>query len=474
MTKTLLVSSALALLIGSGLAYAGSNTSYLRQNGNDNTGQITQSGTGNRAGTNNYGNNEEKIIQSGDSNSLSISQVGNHNVVGQGPDGDGQGGTGTSGVRQTGDRNAITIEQDGGNHYYGGHVVVIEQNAAHGAGVTADTNVLHLTETDTTGDDAGNYVGKVSQTNTGDGSSAANANDLTVTQTVDARWPMTNRAYRAGNQARRLIQNGTDNTAGLTQHGLGNIVKILSQTGDGNSATVDFEGSFNGNDVNAASTNFYDYGVGTNHNVGFGADATVATGAEQGSIIQSGSNTLTMSVTGDLNLFGTAQYGENGLTVTVNGSGNEIAAVQGSGAVSTMGGIADIGVTGNDNVIGLQQINGNDNEAYVTVYGSNNNNIPSTVFTGVAGNVIDGSANPLTPGLIKQDGGSNYVSLDVGLLGDPSNSNLFAVVQVGDHNTVSGSISGGGSNQVAIAQLGAGNSTIFTQLGSGNNIGVTQ
>jgi hypothetical protein len=473
MKTSLFLGSALALLMVSSFGYADSNTSYLKQVGNDNTGQITQSGSANTAGTNNYGNNEEKLIQSGDNNALSITQTGKHNVVGQGPDGDGQGGTGTSGIRQTGDHNAITIGQDGGNYYYGGHVVVIEQNAAHNAGVTANTNVLQLTQSDNTNDDAGNYVGRVSQTNTGDGSSAANANTLTVTQTVDARWPLTHRAYMAGDQARRLIQNGIANNATLTQHGLDNIVKTLSQTGTANSATVNFQGNFNGNDVNPSSTNFYSYGVGTGHNVAFSADAAVATGVEQGSIIQSGTNMLGMMVIGNLNLFGTAQYGQNSLTIDVTGSSNQIAAVQGSALVPTIGGIGDVAITGDSNVIGLQQIGGDGNTASVTLYGSNNNNIASNYFTGAAASVTDGTS-VLTPGLIKQDGASNTVDLNVGALGAPSNSNLFAVLQSGSNNKVTGSISGGSSNQVAVAQLGSWNTTAFTQVGSFNIIGVKQ
>jgi hypothetical protein len=154
-----------------------------------------------------------------------------------------------------------------------------------------------------------------------------------------------------------------------------------------------------------------------------------------------------------------------------------------------LGAIGDIEVTGNSNVIGLQQINGNDNQAYVTVYGSNNNNLLSNAFTtgghltttsgGAvnlgAGNVTDALGTPLTAGLITQDGGSNYVKLDVGLAGGgDSSSNLFATLQQGSHNSITGSISGGGSNQAAVAQLGNYNTAVFTQVGSFNNLGISQ
>jgi len=484
-TKIVFASAtALGLLMATG-AYAGNNTTQIIMNGSNNTGQVTQSGNYNTAGTNNYANNAEKMRQDGNYNSLSISQTGNHNIIAQG-NSDAEGSTPTTGVRQTGAHNNATLTQTGGNSYYGGHVIVVEQNAATGA--TANTNVLRLTQTDSTSDDAGNLASVISQTNTGTGLSAADVNTMNVTQTVDAKWALTHRSYQAGNQARRLSQSGVGNTANLTQHGLGNIVRYLTQSGASNTANVDFEGNFNGSNVNTASSNFYDYATG-NRIVTFATPATMAAGAEQGKILQTGTNSLNMTVTGDSNLYGTAQYGQNSLTVNVTGNSNQVGATQGTGLVSTSGGVGIVNVTGNSNVLGLRQVGGDGDQAYVTVYGSNNNNTGSDVFTtgGTlttvlggpvnigAGNVTDGLGHSLIAGLIEQDGGgSNYVKLDVGLPTGDSDSNLFATLQVGHNNSITGSISGGGSNQAAVAQLGNYNTANFTQIGASNNLGISQ
>ena len=246
---------------------------------------------------------------------------------------------------------AAEITQTGGNVYYGGHVVVIEQNAATGENVTESTNVLSLTQTDTTGDDARNYVGRISQTNDGDGTIAGNANSLTVTQTVNGRWGVTNRAYLAGNQARRLVQDGTANTATLTQTGLDNIVRVLSQSGTGNAADVEFDGNFNGASVNPANSNFYHYAIGTSHIVGFAAGAAFDVGVEQGKIRQSGTNSLTLDVMGDLNRFGTDQDGQNYLTATITGDSNQIGALQDGDFNSAVA-----YVTGDGNDVGLRQV----------------------------------------------------------------------------------------------------------------------
>ncbi len=97
--------SATALAMTMGVpAYAQDNKAYLDQLGDDNTGLITQGGSGNIAGG---PVGTSRILQHGDNHDLMINQEGNNNRAGTISDGINQGQAGNS----THSNNILSIDQ---------------------------------------------------------------------------------------------------------------------------------------------------------------------------------------------------------------------------------------------------------------------------------------------------------------------------------------------------------------------------
>ena len=406
--------TALAMLATAGAAFAGSNQSLIIQNGSDNTANVLQNGEHNLAGTNVYPNNEEKIRQDGNNNSLDIDQEGDHNIVAHGPNYGAM-----SGIRQRGDQNAITIlQQTAVAAWYGGFVSSIDQRALNAVGAANPTNVLSITQTDNSSNDSRNKIGHVDQTNTGDGSSAALKNEMTITQTTPA-----GPGYKNGNEARYLFQNGTGNTASITQTGIRNIIDRLTQQGSGGSGTPGA-----GNNATISQTG--------------GNDNLVDTALQQGD-----GNLLMITQTGTSNQIGalTQQGDGNQAYVTQIGTGNVLVSLLQDINGSTAGGnSASLDFDGNDNGVSLATTNG---------------------FS--AGGNAEGLG--LTQGTALQMGGNNSLTYTV-----TTSSNLFAFSQTGDNNTITGSVSTGDANEVAVLQDGNSNTANFTQSGGGNNISISQ
>ena len=85
---------------------------------------------------------------------------------------------------------------------------------------------------------------------------------------------------------------------------------------------------------------------------------------------------------------------------------------------------------------------------------------------------VSTAGNALQPGVLIQKGSGNALNLSVGAASASSN-NLFATLQVGDGNTINGTIEGG-SNEAAVLQAGSSNTATFSQNGTGNAVAISQ
>ena len=361
MTKTLLLSSALALLLVSGAAYAGSNNIAVIRQGNDgNSGAITQDGN----------QNKSKFTQDGSDNTVSVTQTGNGNTAGAHLqyNGDGLDHTETAAgynymsqhgsnntltivqtengnsvgidghVLQTGNYNSADITQHGGASA-GGRVNLIEQTDATGT-ATALTNDLMIFQEGAADGAYGSpgssdyhyayeTIGTVIQTNTGGA-----ANTLSLTQSGGI--------HNAANVITSISQTGTDNAGTVTQTGRRNRLTSMIQSGAGNTAYVMQTGTANEVDLveQTGGTNYawLEFN-GASNGVGSLSGYAGGLGLGQGDVQQWNNgvslNSVTYIVSGDSNLFAFQQDGTgNSIDGTVGGasasSSNQVAVLQAS------------------------------------------------------------------------------------------------------------------------------------------------
>ena len=153
MRETLVMSSALALLMGTGIAYADGNQTYNVQTGDSNSASIDQSAGSN----NNVGYAADPVLQNGTLNSLTITQSGNDNSAG----GD------ESSIPVSGSDPNAGIEQQGNENY-----LKIEQAGNHGD------------------------VGEITQTEDADATSHSSSNNLTINQESGSSGAIVRRVTR--------------------------------------------------------------------------------------------------------------------------------------------------------------------------------------------------------------------------------------------------------------------------------------
>jgi Curlin associated repeat len=485
MKMKLAFATATALGLVMGAAYAGSNNkSYIDQIGQGNEAFISQTGDNNQAGVD---TTKQRIRQDGSYNLLTIDQQSNLSGFTNQPDQRGaKAGTGPNGIDQIGNRNELSITQNAGTvaevqqtstgasstHVGTTNKATIEQDKSDsnvisqvlqtflGAGAQNDVKINQSTTANGT---TGNSVSKVSQTGAG--------NSIDIKQRV--QW----------NAIGEIKQDGIGNTFTVEQEHQfvggtgGNLVTLGDQKGNGNNASVSQFGAGNKvllvrqNSTGKSSGNSAVIELkGANNGLGGLDGAAGLAGAASSSVDQiGGGNAVEYHVlNGNDNQFGFYQSGDGNKAVGIyiNGSRNQLGVNQiGYNNKLTLG-----TVTGSDNNLGLVQW-GSDNTATVSISGDFNG---TGSFTGFAQSVA--SAKNLKNGLIKQtgpglsDGSLNEASLII----TNSNNNMFAYLQSGDKNKISGEIKGGNGNQVAVAQNGNSNIAVFTQTGGGNNLGITQ
>lgn len=427
-----------------------SNTAKFVQDGVNNNASVTQSGNNNRAGAhvaNGWADSSETargydyMIQSGSDNSLTILQTRNGNNV----------AIGNGKVVQSGNQNVIDITQHGGASA-GGSVTTILQTDQTNAATALANKVTILQQGATPGDYADvnpassdyNYayesIVSVTQTNTGGA-----ANLLTLTQKGGI--------YGAGNTISTVLQNGSNNTGTVGQEGRKNLLASLSQVGSGNSATVSVTGDRNG--------------------AGLLTGAAAASNASSSVVQQIGAgNQVGYTVLGgNDNQFGfyqddTGAVGNRAVSILITGSGNQLGVHQ----VGTNNSLDLASIAGDDNNIGLDQ-SGDSNNASVTIAGTGGSNGGAHDFT--PGKVAASAG--LTAGLIKQSGTLNSATFDV-----TGSDNVFASLQDNTafttgtlKNTIKGTINGS-SNEAAVVQVGNNNTTNFTQSGGSNYASIKQ
>lgn len=294
---------------------------------------------------------------------------------------------------------------------------------------------------------------------------AGNEMNVTITGADNGNWGLSGYAAQSGATTSELKQGFEDVDNGTVAKGNNQLDLMISGARNQFGVTQEF----------------------TNNKVGM---LTITGDYNQMGVFQSGdSNEVALAtVSGEDNNIGLAQVGDrNFVSATVNKSDNDVLSTQTGNDNETYIDVngyyndASISVTGDSNYINAAQrgVGGMHNEMTVTVTGNGNNMVGfSDAFTGdalLARNVAD-SATGLTfrRGSVWQHGNSNSLSVTVGGSGSDSDYNSFAMLQKGNGNSIDGSISGGNSNQVAVAQLGGGNAATFNQVGSFNNLGITQ
>lgn len=491
-----LLAAASALALMAGVAHAGSNFANVEQNGSDNDATVVQGpGNFNKAGT-----AADAVSQKGDDNALAITQSGSSNTL----------GTLGEGFDQKGNRNNATIEQTSGTN----HVDEVQQTDQIRFG-SADRNTLVVVQGGSIG---GNTIGSVRQTRTNTPFlNWEHGNSATIRQTSD------------GNSLGKLGQEGYRNTVSLVQsNGSGNHAGTVSQRGAYNRIALTFSGANNGTSdfspvLLSGTAAFANLTQGDVTQAGFGNKLNfVVTGNRNAfGFNQNGlfGNDIGGYVTGDHNQFGVYQYGifdtatigvlgsenevyisqdgwfndatakalggdDNGLIITQRDDNNSgsIAVAGGSNLVkltqngdSRFGNNASVEIIGSGNHADIDQTksgSGGANNLTLNIFGNDNNNNSSlTAFGGAALTAAQGT--DLEPGLIRQVGSGNSITMKVGASGSVATGNVFAFLQDGGYNTIKGSVQGN-SNQAVVVQSGSGNFTNFSQSGSFNIIGVNQ
>ncbi len=398
----LAASTALAVLTGSTAWAADDNESYVDQNGSGNSASISQSGSDNDAGASSL-----RIRQENFRNLLTIVQSGDGNDAGTEP----------GGVVQTSNRSGVDGNQMSVEQLSDGNVVGAASQVSTGTNTNLQRNILNIRQ-----GDAGDLLGS------------------------------------GGNRISSVVQwrqSSRGNEANLTQSGSQNVIALVSQyspsAGGGNNRnvmTVLMSGDDNGG--------------------GALTGAAALAGATASSLIQGDVGTrasrsfIDLTISGDTNQYGIAQYGDQNSvgSVLISGSGNQLGIAQ-SG---NRNGLALSTIAGTGNTIGLDQ-DGDDNVATLNVGGNSNG---GGTLAGAAGTLA--AANGLVSGLVKQDGLNNQATLSI----TTSDNNQFAFLQDGNGNVVDGSIGGVGSNSATVVQIGDTNTSIFTQTGSSNIVAISQ
>jgi hypothetical protein len=384
------------------------------------------------------------VKQSTTNNTGNIKQTGTQNLI-------------LSVTQQVGSSNDVTIEQNGrGNR--------LDSLAQSGSGNVATVKLLgnyNGANSGTTFDHLGQYSPFGHGFAVGGFAAGAAGGVGGITASVVTQT--------GNNDYLSYTASGNSNAFGFAQlTGSGNTISGVSDD-DANQVAIYQDGSNNWTTFSQydGSNDLGVHIVGNNNGVNSFVGAAIVGGVSNGNITQTGGlNYASVTISGSSDNYGATQNGgSNTLTLSMIGGNQNNVAVKQAG-----GDTAIIMIDGGKNVIGAQQIGAGTNLLTVNLFGDSNN------WTGSLSG--EAAVTGLTAGSIVQNnnggGGLNKISLDVGTSTADSNSNLFAFKQQGSGNVITGSISGGNSNQVAVAQIGNTNTFSFAQVGSNNNIGAKQ
>ncbi|WP_412504380.1 beta strand repeat-containing protein [Roseovarius sp. SYSU LYC5161] len=442
--------------------------------------------------------NESDVTIDGDDNTVDVTQIRDAN---------------DSNVEIEGNTNDVDVVQDDSAAGDGNtSTVVIDDRFNRGDDniVSIDQDGDNESAVDIHGDD--NIVG-VTQTGLGNESDVdieGDRNDVNVAQDTIALGNDSVVDVITGDDNQVDILQTGDNSSVLQILGNGNLFEA-DQDGVGNSSTAGILGSGNDafidqdGDNNSSGLQIGGVLPGGDDNFVTVDQASLALGNASGIVIlgnankvdvdQDGNNTASVRIDGsglflsfvspgegDTNSVTIDQIGQNTAAVGITGDTNDVSVTQ-SGFNS-----ANVQLNGNfigslesdNNLLVIDQSGGalGQNTLTVSLWGDDNNsasagNNGDGTFFGDAATVatLDGR---LAPGTLTQDGSDNSILLNVGASGTESDDNLFSFLQDGNGNSITGTITSGFGNEVAVAQVGNGSSTTFSQIGSFNNLGVSQ
>ena len=455
----------------SGLA-ANDNEAHIIQNGEDNIGEISQTGNFNKIGT-----VENPISQTGRYNKLEITQTGFRNEVGA--DLNFLGSSGFN-LYQFGDSatplifNEILIGQQSNdnavNFIYQEAVGDIPEGAnrlsvLQGSDSTGAGNVVNFIIQQQNGgmpgqvariEQAGenNVIDRVEQRSLTAADFEENIVRVKVTGDSNGIGDLTGAALASRAEFNSLVQSigydnlgangnfmdllieGDSNRFGIYQGGRKNTVGLVSITSTGENNQIGFRQDGLENDITMSVLE------GSDNNVGIGQ-----IGTNRASVDLIGIESLENSLLG-------LQEGTNDLFFTVKGSENTARADQ--GYHSGMGGdnVASFRLEGDNNFFNLSQRGSASFK--VVVKGDQTNTFAPTLFTAV------GNPLPMAAGEFLQEGMNNFA--DLGITGD---RNAIGTWQKGSGNRISSTTSGN-LNQAAFVQAGINNRAYLNQSGNDN------
>jgi hypothetical protein len=501
--------TAASVLLAGG-AMADDNRSTIGQLGSNNRAELIQQGNKNKIGNPLINSTYGKVVQTGNDNALYVLQTGLNNDIASWSGGG-------SNVKQDGDRNSIHVQQLGAMAEYTGNAIYnIDQDSK--AFSTALANVLQIVQ-GVAETKSRHVIGSVVQNNDIVANSQSARNSVVISQVGTVGYALgqaiklveQNGSYNTlklhqsvnNNLVSKASQRGAGNTGEIVQAGGQNTVALLSQDVKlslfgGNSAYISLTGDRNGTGAtgrvtqNGAAAFSTDSGLYSHEAFSgtAGAGANIVTSVEQAKIVQEGgSNEVSYIVSGNRNLFGFRQVGdENSAIGTVSGDGHQLAVLQQgnrndlsfgqSGANNSAG----ISIVGNDNHLNVQQsqsgvaLRGNVVTASIT--GNDNG---KGAFGTSSSQFALANSNGLLSGDIFQSGDGNSVSLNTS-----SGLNKFAFKQSeGNGNTITANVLGGISNSsvgvqkgsdntATMIQNGIGNATLFHQVGGSNTVIIQQ
>ncbi|WP_117196255.1 beta strand repeat-containing protein [Rhizobium terrae] len=477
------------------------NQIAVSQDGDVNSAELDILGDGNQFGISQIGEgNEALAFANGNANELALSQIGianlgeiwvGHRIPGSSDNvvvlnQDSLASFGNVGeIYVDGNANTASLDQLGviGSNYGTVDIlgnendVAVDQNGSNEGevSVTGNLNVVSLDQDSLAS--SGNEAGIIID---GNGNTVSLAQLGSNTAAVDIQGDANDVAVdQNGSNQGDVFIIGAGNAATLDQEGDFNSA-LIEMYGDGNDFDVDQNGTFNdavaqangnANQVTLSQTGDVNTGSIMIGSSTPGSDDNVVV-LSQDSLVSFG-NVGEVYVDGNANTISVDQVGTNEAAVSVNGNLNAVTALQlGSVGLNSLTATID----GSSNVLNVSQTNSAVfgaalNSITVGIHG-NSNNSAAAFSTGWSSATVAGGL--LAPGDLVQLGTGNSIALQVGSALSPnSNDNQFAFAQLGDGNTIDGSIMGTG-NEVAVVQAGNGNAASFSQIGNSNSIGISQ
>lgn len=461
----------LGAMTGGAQAQSAGNQAEIEQIGRDNAARIEQTGSANRAGS-----DDRPMVQDGIFNDLDIRQTGVGNTVGLADPGLQQTGRQNTqtifnriAIEQTVDDNTVgsVVQTSRGAVTNGANTLFIRQGGGGNHTVEAvrqDQLSGQAAQTaDITQEGSGNRIALIDQFTNSD--AQGQPNDITVVMrgVGNGTGPLTGNADVPGITSNALIQEaGTED-----ERGNGHFIDLLIE-GDGNDFGIRQAGRMNSVGFITLSGNDNQIGLrqdGTENDISL---APIAGNDNIIGVDQQGTNRAfvdldtrtpaSSSDRSDRNAILVTQFGTNTATLLIDGDDNDFEVDQGFDGGQGGTNTAEILVAGNRNLGRLTQRG--DNSFLLDITGSDNNSVGA--FTG------DAASGALTPGTFKQIGTSN--TAEIAVTGD---NNRFASLQRGSGNTVAATVIGTG-NQFSVSQIGDGNSATIRQSGTGNNVSVIQ